>query len=698
MQLDAVIFGGGVAGLWLLDELVRRGCAVLLLESGELGGGQTVASQGIIHGGLKYTLKGLLTRSAASIREMPDVWRDCLAGRRVPDLTDTPVRSEFCYLWRTESLRSRLGMIGAKAGLRVAPKELCRDERPAVLAECPGTVARLDEQVISPAHLVANLAAPHRGRILKIDAGRGTAFETAGPGQVTAIRLTDPVSGKSIELRPLHVIFAAGAGNAELRRRVGLAAEAMQRRPLHMVMLRGDLPRLNGHCVDGAKTRVTITSDVDSSGRTVWQVGGQLSEEGVGLDGPDLIARARSELQAVIPGLDLSQVEWATYRIDRAEGRTKSGKRPETVQVLREGNTITAWPTKLALAPILTQQIADPIEPKTPGADFDSEWLSGWPSPTVAPPPWETRRQWHRDANHFVSNHFVLKKTSAGHDSEMQRRPLGRTGLQVTPIGFGSFKIGRNQKTKYPEQYALPDDAAAGSILNGVLDLGVTYIDTAPAYGLSEERIGRAIGHRRSEFVLSTKVGETFEDGRSTYDFSESTIRASIQRSLKRLRTDALDLVFIHSDGDDLRILNETDAVATLESLKTAGLVRAIGLSGKTVEGARQALDWADAIMVEYHLADRSHEAVIAEAAERGIGVVVKKGLAAGRLSAGEAIRFVLANPHVTSMVVGGLSLDHLRANIAVAPASFSISATTRSSSFARFAGPVSLKTSASDR
>ena len=91
----------------------------------------------------------------------------------------------------------------------------------------------------------------------------------------------------------------------------------------------------------------------------------------------------------------------------------------------------------------------------------------------------------------------------------------------------------------------------------------------------------------------------------------------------------------------------------------------AVGFSGKTVAGARAALAWADAIMVEYHLEDRTHEAVIAEAAAAGVGVIVKKGLASGRLPADEAIRFVLANEAVNSLIVGGLNLGHLRENIA---------------------------------
>jgi aryl-alcohol dehydrogenase-like predicted oxidoreductase len=249
----------------------------------------------------------------------------------------------------------------------------------------------------------------------------------------------------------------------------------------------------------------------------------------------------------------------------------------------------------------------------------------------------------------------------------MNPRLLGRSGIAVTPIGFGAFKIGRNEKTKYAASYALPDEVTVERLLCGLLDMGVAYIDTAPAYGLSEERIGRAVGQRRSEFTLSSKVGESFEHGESRYDFSAVAVRASIEQSLRRLKTDVLDIVFIHSDGRDIEIQQSSDAVPTLVEIKRKGLVRAIGLSGKTAEGARLALDWADVIMVEYHVEDPSHGPVIAAAAERGVGVVVKKGLASGKLPPEEAIGFVLGNAGVASLVIGGLNLEHYQANVSLA-------------------------------
>lgn len=246
----------------------------------------------------------------------------------------------------------------------------------------------------------------------------------------------------------------------------------------------------------------------------------------------------------------------------------------------------------------------------------------------------------------------------------MNHRQLGSTSLRVSPIGYGAFKIGRNQKVKYPTPYDLPEEAAVQTLLNSILDLGVNVIDTAPAYGLSEERIGSSIGHRREEFVLSSKVGETFADGESTYDFRAQAVRESVRRSLNRLKTDVLDVVYIHSNGDDLKILRETDTVAALEDLKRQGDIRHIGMSGKTIEGAREALAWADVIMVEYHLGDESHAEVMHQAAAKGVGVVVKKGLAAGHLPPADGVRFVLSHPAVSSMVIGGLNVDHIRANM----------------------------------
>jgi len=167
-----------------------------------------------------------------------------------------------------------------------------------------------------------------------------------------------------------------------------------------MAMVRGALPQFNGHCVDGAKTRITITSDTNSLGNTVWQLGGQVAEIGVDMNRGELIRHAARELAASVPGIDLSELEWNTYRVDRAEGATKTGVRPETAQVLKEGNLFTAWPSKLALAPRLATEVCDHLQQiNVPPAQDDTSWkevLSTLPRPQVALPPWETAEDWVR--------------------------------------------------------------------------------------------------------------------------------------------------------------------------------------------------------------------------------------------------------------------------------------------------------------
>jgi glycerol-3-phosphate dehydrogenase len=397
IQLDAVIFGGGAAGLWLLDELSRAGYAVLLLEANELGSGQTIASQGIIHGGLKYTLSGLLTSSARAIRDMPLVWRRALAGEHEPDLSRTRVRAEYCHLWQTRSWSSRVGMLGARAGLHVAPVRLERSERPPILRDCPGIVARLDEQVIDLDSFLVNLYERNAERILKIDRDSGLELSSRHAGEVELIRLINPESGAPLDLSAHRVIFTAGSGNAALRRAVALPNEAMQRRPLHMVVVRGDLPLLHGHCVEGAHTRATITSVEDFTGGTIWQVGGQIAEDGVTMERDALIRHATSELAEIIPGFSPTGLEWSTYSVDRAEYAVKGGIRPNDARIVSEGDTITAWPTKLALAPQLAERVCAVLPPPvaTPATVIDV--IRDWPRPEIAVAPWEQETTWSRD-------------------------------------------------------------------------------------------------------------------------------------------------------------------------------------------------------------------------------------------------------------------------------------------------------------
>ncbi len=396
ISLDVVIFGGGITGLWLLDTLVRMGARVLLLEADSFGAGQTIASQGIIHGGVKYSLRGMLTPAGRAVRDMPLLWRRCLAGEQQPDLTGTLHRGEFCHLWQTSSIASRLGMIGAQSGLRVTPHKISKYERPDVLRSCPGTVSRLDEQVIDPGSVLEIFSDRHRAHTLRIDAASGIEFSTDGPGQIRLIRMINPSTGDTLDLQPNLTVLTAGVGNGGLRDQIGLSTKLMQRRPLHMTIARGSLPMLNGHCIDGMKTRVTITSTKDYADRTVWQIGGQLAEDGVSMESTLLVDRARSEIQAVLPGIDLRQVDWATYRVDRAEPSTLGGHRPDTAFARRDGNTLTVWPIKMVLVPQLVDQVVQQVSINA-GDPLQTDELSDWPRPQVAIYPWEDELSWLTD-------------------------------------------------------------------------------------------------------------------------------------------------------------------------------------------------------------------------------------------------------------------------------------------------------------
>lgn len=257
--------------------------------------------------------------------------------------------------------------------------------------------------------------------------------------------------------------------------------------------------------------------------------------------------------------------------------------------------------------------------------------------------------------------------------SSLPLRALGRTGLQVSPLGLGTVKLGRTQALRYPTTFDLPDDNSARRLLDVARELGINLLDTAPAYGLSEERLGQLLQGQRRHWLLSTKVGEEFEAGRSHFDFSPAHIRASVERSLRRLRSDYLDLVLIHSDGNDVRIVEHYGALDTLAELKRQGLLRAYGMSTKTLDGGLQLAQDADALMVACNPRDTSQLPVLDACHAAGTGVLIKKALASGHLDIREpdpvqaSLDFLLAQPAVSSVVIGTLNPEHLRANVAKA-------------------------------
>jgi len=254
----------------------------------------------------------------------------------------------------------------------------------------------------------------------------------------------------------------------------------------------------------------------------------------------------------------------------------------------------------------------------------------------------------------------------------MEIRALGSTGINISVLGLGTVKFGRDQEVKYPSGFTIPEDDEVRNILALTRELGINFIDTAPAYGNSEERLGALLPDKH-DWVIMTKVGEIFENGVSRFDFSAAHTRMSVERSLQRLGRDSLDIVLVHSDGNDMDIIHNQGALSELDKLKQEGLIRSYGMSTKTAEGGRWIVEHCDVVMATLNLADDHDLPVIARAHELNKGVVIKKGLQSGHAdkSAGghgveKAFEHVFSHAGVSSMIVGTINPQHLRQNVEI--------------------------------
>jgi len=244
-------------------------------------------------------------------------------------------------------------------------------------------------------------------------------------------------------------------------------------------------------------------------------------------------------------------------------------------------------------------------------------------------------------------------------------KPLGTKGFPVSAIGLGTVKFGRNTNVKYPTGFSIPDDSEIAYLLNLCTELGINLIDTAPAYGSSESRIGKLLPGCRTDWYIATKVGEYYDAGQSRFDFSAKATQKSIENSLRNLNTDYIDLISIHSNGEDERIINETDIFNILDRLKTKGLINNIGMSTKTVSGGLKALELVDVVMVELNHEDQGQSEVIKKAQSLDKGVLIKKALISGHVSnPSKALHFAANFPGVTSVILGTINPQHLRQNV----------------------------------
>jgi glycerol-3-phosphate dehydrogenase len=394
-RVDVIILGGGIAGLWTLARLRAAGYRCLLLEPRALGGVQTLASQGIIHGGTKYALTGRLTGSSQAIAAMPGIWRACLDGGGELDLSRVRVLSEHQYLWSDASLGSQLAGFFAGKLMRSRIRPVSAGERPTPL-QAPafrGSVYRLEEPVLDTAALAAELARQlgEQTRLLE----RPEALELHA-GQAPGLTLT-PAGGESLRIDCQRLILSAGAGNGPLLARLGWRQPAQQLRPLHMLLLRGPLPPFFAHCLGpSANPRLTVTSYPAGADEQVWYLGGEVAERGVERSTAQQIAAGRRELTALLPWLDQSDSRWATLPIDRAEPAQPQGRRPDRCFVADRDGVLVAWPTKLAFAPELARQVLDRLQAAgVRPQPTQEEPLARLPRPPLGQPIWEHEQTWN---------------------------------------------------------------------------------------------------------------------------------------------------------------------------------------------------------------------------------------------------------------------------------------------------------------
>lgn len=383
ISTDVLIVGAGVAGLWLNARLRKQGFSTIVVERESLGGGQSVKSQGIIHGGAKYALHGALTGASEAIADMPRRWREALAGDGELDLSGVRILSQAHYLWSPGTLAGNLTSFFASKAVRGRVDQVKGEQLPPALQDprFKGKVYRLAELVVDVPSLIERLA------------------NLAGDG-LLAGQSIEPLFdnnewvGLRVDGRDIHaqrIVFSAGAGNAELLASAGISVPAQQLRPLHMVLVNGpSLKPLYAHCLGGGpKPRITVTTHPAANGEWVWYLGGDIAEaDGVAREPAEQIAVAQKELGNLLPWVDLSQAQWATLRVNRAEPAQSGLVRPDNAFLSDQGRLLVGWPTKLALAPDFSDRVLQALEQDgiKPG---HAPALPELPRPPLGQTPWE---------------------------------------------------------------------------------------------------------------------------------------------------------------------------------------------------------------------------------------------------------------------------------------------------------------------
>jgi glycine/D-amino acid oxidase-like deaminating enzyme len=376
---DIVICGGGISGLWLLNLLSKIGFNVVLIEADLLGGTQTMASQGMIHGGQRYMLGGKETLQAAGIAQSAKRWDACLRGQGDIDLRSVSVLSDTQVMWPAGGPIAVVALLAAVRSFNTRTRKLREEEIPAALAGVAGlSVYELPEKVIDVASLVQTLKVKHSCRIFK-----GTVDSISSDGTLV-------ISGR--ESKAQSIICAAGVGNEGLLKLLKSTRSQVQQRPVRQIMVKSLPFPLYGHGITANfRPRVTVTSHPLSTGGYCWYLGGALAEHTSSLTDGDAIKYAKLEMKSLFSHIDWSGRQWSTWCGVRAEADNPSGRLPDAPVVKNYGRVMIVWPTKLTLAPVLGDVVLSSLEekgiqPKYPG---QCPTFSGLERPPTAAYPWE---------------------------------------------------------------------------------------------------------------------------------------------------------------------------------------------------------------------------------------------------------------------------------------------------------------------
>jgi glycerol-3-phosphate dehydrogenase len=392
METDVVIMGAGIAGLWLNQRLRRAGYSTLLFEKDTLGGMQTMRSQGIVHGGTKYTLHGALSNAANAISDMPDRWRTCLQGKGDVDLRGARLLSEHHYMWSRDRLLSKLTSFFASKAIRGKVQAESPPDRPEAFQhpDFQGNFYALNEIVLDLPSVISALSNACADGIYKYDCTQPGTLEFDGK-KINALVVQR--KNQRLKIRAQRYILTAGEGNESILHTAHLSRPAMQRRPLHMVLVKHRyMSPIYAHCVgSGAKPLLTITTHYMQDGQPVWYLGGNLAETGVELGKKAQIATSKELLNELLPWIDLGETRWNSFMIHRAEPQQKGMLRPDAAFLHSQQNIITCWPTKLALAPNLADAVITNLDEDRIQPEFSPEYkdLGFLQRPKIATPIWE---------------------------------------------------------------------------------------------------------------------------------------------------------------------------------------------------------------------------------------------------------------------------------------------------------------------